>query len=411
MRRVVLATVFVSLLPARWLAAAVAPIDEGIRFLEDRVKRDPDDFIAQNQLATRYLRKLRETGDYTWLSAARRAAERSLATVPAAHNLSGLAALAQSQLAAHRFPEAVASAQKLSALAPGKSVSFAILGDALLEHGDRDRAKAAYEKMERIDPASIETHSRRAHLALLSGNVTAARDQFVAARSAAREMVPEVAETVAWCDVQLGALAFSQGNWVDAERCYERALKAYPDYYSALDHLAEVGAAQEDYGGALVLYQRLAARLPRPEFFQAIGDLLAFQGKLEAAKRWHDRALTAYLKSVEQGEVHFFHHLASFFSDVREQPAEATKYARRDLELRHTGAAHEMLAWALYRGGEFEKSVAEIKLALSSGERSPHLFYHAAMIFSAAGDLKEGQRYLRETVALNPRYNAFHVHR
>ena len=71
----------------------------------------------------------------------------------------------------------------------------------------------------------------------------------------------------------------------------------------------------------------------------------------------------------------------------------------------------EALAWALYRGGEFEKSVAEIKLALSSGDRSAHLFYHAAMILSAAGDLKEGQRYLRETFALNPRHNAFHVHR
>ena len=99
------------------------------------------------------------------------------------------------------------------------------------------------------------------------------------------------------------------------------------------------------------------------------------------------------------------------FSDVREEPAEAIKYARRDLELRHTPAAHETLAWALYRGGDFEKSVAEMKLALSSGDRSAHFSYHAAMIFSAAGDLKEGQRYLRETLALNPRYNAFHVHR
>ena len=61
-------------------------------------------------------------------------------------------------------------------------------------------------------------------------------------------------------------------------------------------------------------------------------------------------------KSVEQGEVHYLHHLAAFFSDVREEPASAIKYARRDLELRHSAAADETLAWALYRGGEFEKS-------------------------------------------------------
>ena len=411
MRWVVLAAVLVSLIPARWLVAASAPIDEGIRFLEDRVKNDPDDFIAQNQLASRYLKKLRQTGDYTWLGAAHRTAERSLVAVPAARNLGGLATLAQFQLAAHRFPDAVASAQKLSALAPGKSSSFAILGDALLEHGDRAPAKAAYEKMDRIDPGSIETHSRRARLAFLSGDVASARDQFMAVLSAAKELLPEGAETVAWCDVQLGELAFTQGNWVDAERFYEAALKAYPDYYAAIDHLAELRAAREDYAGALALYQPLAARLPRPEFFQTIGDVLIFQGKLAAANPWHDRALAAYLKSVEEGEVHFLHHLASFFSDVREDPAAATRYARQDLELRHTAAVHETLAWALYRGGEFGKSAAEIKLALSSGDRSAHLFYHAAMIFSAAGDLEQGQRYLRETLVLNPRYNTFHVHR
>jgi tetratricopeptide (TPR) repeat protein len=400
----------VALVPTQSLPAA-APIDEGIRFLEDRVKSDPDDFIAQNQLATRYLKKLRETGDYTWLAAARRTAERSLAAAPAERNPGGLAALAHAQLASHRFPDAVASAQKLCALAPDKSFSFAILGDALLEHGDRDHAKAAYEKMERIDPESVETHSRRARFALLSGDAASARDQFVAALSAAKELVPDAPETVAWCEVQLGELAFSRGNWAESERLYRAALEAFPDYYAAIDHLAELRAAREDYAGALALYQPLVARLPRPEFFQTIGDVLAFQGKLDAAKPWHDRALAAYIKSVEQGEVHFFHHLASFFADVREEPAEAIKYARRDLELRHTAAAQETLAWALYRGGEFEKSVAEVKLALSTGDRSAHLFYHAAMIFSAAGDLKEGQRYLRETLALNPHYNAFHVHR
>jgi tetratricopeptide (TPR) repeat protein len=403
--------VLLSLVPAQRSAAVAAPIEEGIRFLEDRVKSDPDDFIAQNQLASRYLEKLRETGDYTWLAAARRTAEKSLAIIPAERNLGGLAALARVQLAAHRFPEAVDSAQKLRALAPGKASSFTILGDALLEYGDRDQAKAAYQEMERIAPRSVETHSRRARLALLWGDVVSARVQFLAARSAAKELVPEAPETVAWCDVQLGELAFNRGDWADAEQSYRAALEVFPDYFAAVDHLGELRAAREDYSGALALYEPLATRLPRPEFFQVIGDVLAFQGKLQAAKPWHDRALAAYLKSVEQGEVHFFHHLASFFSDVREEPAEAIKYARRDLDLRHTAGAHESLAWALYRGGEFDKSLAETKLALSCGGRSAHLSYHAAMIFSAAGDLKEGQRYLRETLALNPRYNTFHVHR
>ncbi len=364
--------------------------------------------MAQNQLASRYLKKLRANGDHAWLAAARRAAEKSLATIPAERNPGGLAALIQTQLAAHRFPEAVANAKKLCALAPEKSSSLALLGDALLEYGDRDQAKAAFEKMQRLDPGSVETHAR---LALVAGDSSAARDHFPRALAAAKALIPPAPETVAWCQVQLGELAFNRGDWEDAERFYQAALATVPDYHAAIAHLAELRAARKDYSGALELYQSLAARSPRPELFQSIGDVLAFQGKREAAKPWHDRALAGYLKSVEQGEVHYLHHLASFFADAREDPAAAARYARQDLELRHTAAAHQTLAWALYRGGKFAESVAEIKRALGTGERSPHLFYHAAIILSAAGDSKEAQRYRREALALNPRSNAFHVHR
>src|SRR5262245_1899017 len=69
-RWVAVASLLVPFVSAQSLASA-APSDQGIRFLEDRVKSDPDDFVAQNQLASRYLRKLRETGDYTSLAAAR----------------------------------------------------------------------------------------------------------------------------------------------------------------------------------------------------------------------------------------------------------------------------------------------------------------------------------------------------
>src|SRR5215831_7793904 len=37
--------------------------DQTIRFLEERVKRDAEDFIAHNKLAGQYLQRLRETGD------------------------------------------------------------------------------------------------------------------------------------------------------------------------------------------------------------------------------------------------------------------------------------------------------------------------------------------------------------
>ncbi|HMZ22350.1 MAG TPA: hypothetical protein PLD20_30745, partial [Blastocatellia bacterium] len=69
---------------------AAAPISEeaaagdgAIRFLEDRVKKDPDDFIALNKLGGYYQLKLRETGNLQWLTLAKHTAEASLKAIPA----------------------------------------------------------------------------------------------------------------------------------------------------------------------------------------------------------------------------------------------------------------------------------------------------------------------------------------
>ena len=52
-----------------------------------------------------------------------------------------------------------------------------------------------------------------------------------------------------------------------------------------------------------------------------------------------------------------------------------------------------------------------MKKAVALGTKDAHLLYHAGLIYSRAGSLEQGRAFLRETVAANPRYNAFHVHR
>src|SRR5919201_6539692 len=75
-----------SVLPAASpLAADTSEV--AIRFLEDRVKRDPEDFIAYNKLAGYYLQRLRETGSLNYLDLAARAAQASLAAMPAEQNV------------------------------------------------------------------------------------------------------------------------------------------------------------------------------------------------------------------------------------------------------------------------------------------------------------------------------------
>src|SRR5262249_34775530 len=111
-----------------------------IEFLEGRVREDPLDVLALNQLAVRYLQRLREPGDVTYVQLATRAAEMSLAAVPAERNVAALAALTQAEHAAHRFAEARDHARQLVVLDGHQAYPYQLLGDALLELGVYDEA-------------------------------------------------------------------------------------------------------------------------------------------------------------------------------------------------------------------------------------------------------------------------------
>ncbi|MCM3872111.1 MAG: hypothetical protein ND895_15620, partial [Pyrinomonadaceae bacterium] len=83
----------VELPPAVQLApAANSDTTEGIiRYLEERVKKDPEDFIAYNKLNGYYLQRARESGDVKYFELAERAARASLKVVADEMNTGGLA--------------------------------------------------------------------------------------------------------------------------------------------------------------------------------------------------------------------------------------------------------------------------------------------------------------------------------
>lgn len=381
------------------------------RFLEDRVRRDPDDIIAQNRLAEIYLQRLRETGDSEWLRRAGETVRRSLASVPAEQNAGGLFAQARVEYESHHFAAARDLASALTKIEPGKSRGFALLGDALLEFGDLDQAAAAYDEMQKRKGDAVESETRFARIELIRGAHDSARMHFEKALEAARDLSPASPKIVAWCLVQSGQLAFNLGQWDLAEKNFQAALAERPDDAGALEHLGELRAAHEKYDEAISLYEKVIAQTPRPEFWQALGDVYAAMGKVAEAATWHVRARDAYLKNAAEGNAHYFHHLAGFFSDTEENPVEARKWAQGDLELRHTAAAKDALAWSLYRGGEFEEAANAAREALTSGSKDAHILFHAGMIFLAAGDSVRGKDLLAEAARINPRHNSFHVHR
>jgi tetratricopeptide (TPR) repeat protein len=381
------------------------------RFLEDRVRADPDDIIAQNRLADIYLQRLGEGGDYRWLRRAEEAVRRSLASVPAEQNPTGLFMQARVEYESHHFAAARDLAIRLTKIDPGKSRGFALLGDAELEFGNPKGAADAYAEMLKRNGDPVEAESRLARLELMRGAYDEARAHFDKALQAAREGSVPSAQVIAWCLVQLGQLAFNTGHWDVAEEHFQSALREQPESVAAQEHLAELRAAQEKYEESIQIYKQVISRTSRPEFWQALGDVFYAMGKFPEAATWHSKARDAYLENADAGNNHYFHHLAGFFADVEEKPEEALKWARRDLELRHTAAAEDALAWALYRASRFAEAAEIANQVLVGGPKDPHILAHVGMIFLAAGDTARGKEIMAEAGRINPRHNSFHVHR
>ena len=134
-------------------------------------------------------------------------------------------------------------------------------------------------------------------------------------------------------------------------------------------------------------------------------------GSEDRALQYLDRALEAYLDSAGHGEVHYWHHLADFYSDVCPDGAEAVKWARKDVELRSNFNTQAAMGLALHVAGCSAEGVGWIDRALESGVQDAHVFSQAARVYRGAGRDVEAEEFERSATRINPHAGRFHVHR
>jgi tetratricopeptide (TPR) repeat protein len=384
---------------------------DSLEGLELRAKQNPIDYTTWNRIAEARLRLLVSRGDLENLKRAAEAVEHSLKAAGPELNHAGLALRVRVELASHRFGEAQGNAEQLCAIMPNSAYAFGLLGDACFNLGNYSACERAWDKMRTLETSVLMTEPRLAQLDVLHSRIEEARGRYRKLLAVTKDLEQEAPDILAWTHVQLGELAFRGGDWDAAEKHYETALAVRPDYYIALEHKAELRGAQGKLDEAVALYVSLIERVSRPELMHALGDLYAFAGRTTQGEPWHARALAGYLSSAGQGEPLYFHQLSSLYADSLKDATQALKWARRSFAVCQGVHASDALAWALFRAGQLDEARQTILDALSSGTTDPHILYHAGMILMSAGEIAGGKAKLRETLAANPRYNSFHVHR
>jgi tetratricopeptide (TPR) repeat protein len=394
--------------PAVLLPSDLATTQQTIHFLENRIKSDPEDFIADNKLASYYLQRVRETGDLTYLKLASQASRASLSTMPAEHNVGGLTALAQTEFTSHEFAASRDHAKRLAEMEPDKSYPQQILGDALLELGEYDEAAAAFWKMERMGSfqglTRVATEQREARLAMLHGDTATALNHMQNATALALAMPVPPRETVAWCRWQLGELAFSRGDYAAAEQHDRDALTTFPDYYRALASLGRVRAARGDVAGGIEQYEQAVRLLPDPSFVAALGDLYELAGRhKEAAEQY---ALVEAIARLIKASGNLYNRQQALFQadhDMHRQEAYAN--AAKEYSVRKDIYGADAVAWTALKAGKLPEAQTAIKDALRLGTQDAKLFYHAGMIARAAGDKASAVEDLERALTLSPQFD------
>ncbi|MBI2956452.1 MAG: tetratricopeptide repeat protein [Acidobacteria bacterium] len=397
MRQVFLSAVLAAVL-AGFAATAQESVPPGdtdarIEYYKARLG-GPGTYPVYTQLGAAYVQKARETGLVSYYEEAERYLERSLEFQ---RNFEALRWLAVVYTAQHQFPEALPYAREAVETLPEDLDAQAALFDVLLALGRHDEAAAVLETMQQSEPG-FHVSARLAALRHYRGELRAALEGINQACAEA-DAEPWPLETRAWCQVRRGALSLDNCRPEDAEAAYQRALEILPAYYLALEHLAELRAAQGRLSEAIELYRRLLENQPNPEYRLALADLYDESGEDAQAAQERGSAAREMRQATENGSRLYLRPLALLLVDKPETAAEGLRWAEEDFKHRQDAYAAATLAWAHHRNGNRREALEFLDLALRPGLKDATLLLDAALMAYEAGERERARGYLEQALA------------
>ncbi|MCP9493843.1 MAG: tetratricopeptide repeat protein [Pyrinomonadaceae bacterium MAG19_C2-C3] len=382
-------------LPPNSLAS---PSDKQIMLAGNLIEASATDAKGYNLLASAFMQKARETGDFGFNARAEAALNKSFEVAPDSYD--ALKLRAKLLLTQHRFREALDAANKARQLNPRDHDIYGALTDALVELGQYPQAVEAAQTMIDLRPETA-SYARVSYLRALHGETQGSIAAMKMACTSANLASPE---QVAWCAVQLGDELFNAGSLKDAEREYDRALYVFPNYYSALAAKARARVAAGDTQAAINLLTQAQKRVPLPETAVALGDLYFKLGLEDDAARQY-KLLEFIEKSGDDSAATYSQQLALFYANTDTRLDDALRIARREREGRQDIYTCDLLAWALYKNGDLENAKIASDEALRLGTRDARLHYHAGMIQAALSNRAEAKKHLNLALEINPHFD------
>jgi tetratricopeptide (TPR) repeat protein len=348
-----------------------------------------------NKIAADFIRKARETGDFSLNKNAENAIVKAIEIEP--ENFDSIKLKASLHLTFHRFAEALELGTKLDNENPNNSFVYGVLTDANVELGNYAEAIKFAQKMVDMKP-NMSSYTRVAYLRSLHGDSVGAIESY---KMAARIADPQDLEAQAWCNVHLGDEFYKIGKFIEAEKSYDTALQIFPNYAAAYVGKAKVRAVNNDNETAIRLFTEAQNRVPLTETVILLGDVYEKTGNADKAKQQYDLAEVIEQKfgTTDQRRV------AQMWADNDTKLPEALAIAEREHANRKDIFTADIYAWCLYKNGKLTEAKNVMTEAMRLKTNDARFYYHAGMIEKGLGNKKEAKQLLELALKINPKFD------
>jgi len=371
----------------------VSETDARIKFYRERIG-GPATYPAHARLGLAYLQKARETGRASFYDEALQHLLKSLSYQRNFEAALGAAIVLSER---HEFSKALPYAEEAAAAMPSDLDAHGARFDIQLALGQVEQAAAIADAMIKLQP-SFPAFIRLAALRSYRGDPRGAVEAMTKARDDAEaKRLP--ANTRAWAEVRLGSLQIACGEADPATQACYRALRIFPNYYLALEHLAELDAAQGKPDAAMATYRELLRKVPDPRYRVALAELHEQQGKARLARQERDQAIAEWRRAVGSGSKADLRAFALLLLERPPDAAEGLRLAQLDWENRKDAFAADTLAWAYFKNGKIREAQPISAEAMKSGTKEPVVLLHAALIHRGLGNQPQARALLTQVLA------------
>jgi tetratricopeptide (TPR) repeat protein len=288
-------------------------------------------------------------------------AERTVAEAPQDPN--AWLARARARSTFHRFTDALADVARAGELGALPGQLDAVRVGILQATGKENQALPLRRKIAETRP-DILSIGAEATLRAARGELDEAERLFAAAITSYRDVSPF---PVVWIEFQRGLVWMREEEWARARVLLADAHRRLPQHVQAQGHLGEVEAMLGHVDDAVALLRPLAESSEDPDYAAQLARILTDAGRRDEARPFRERAAARYDELMAKHPEAYADHAAEFWLAAGNDPARALTYAERNLALRPTVRAWELVLRAARAKGDGDRACAAANGAREAG--------------------------------------------